>query len=129
MLWAIELRVRPDVGLESNIAGIVTVLVAPLQAALVVLVPLGVALNGTSSVLYGTVADLVSAEGRSRSYGLYYTLTIGASALSPTLYGALSDVVGVPATLTVVSAMVLVTIPLCIALRPAVSAPPAGARA
>lgn len=109
--------------------GIVTVLVAPLQVALVVLVPLGVALNGTSSVLYGTVADLVSAEGRSRSYGLYYTLTIGASALSPTVYGALSDVVGVPATLTVVSAMVLVTIPLCAALRPAVAARPAGAGA
>jgi FSR family fosmidomycin resistance protein-like MFS transporter len=105
------------------------VLLAPLHVALVVLVPLGVALNGTSSVLYGTVADLVSSEGRSRSYGLYYTLTIGASALSPTVYGALSDVVGVPITLTVVSAMVLVTIPLCTALRPAVGAPHAGAHA
>lgn len=109
--------------------GIVTVLLAPLHVALVVLVPLGVALNGTSSVLYGTVADLVSSEGRSRSYGLYYTLTIGASALSPTLYGALSDLVGVPVTLTVVSAMVLVTIPLCTALRPAVAAPHADAHA
>jgi MFS family permease len=108
----------------ATAAGILTVIVAPLGPALGVLAPLGVALNGTSSVLYGTVADLVSAESRSRSYGLYYTLTIGASALAPTLYGALSDVVGVPATLTVVSTVVLVTIPLCGALRPAVAAAP-----
>jgi MFS family permease len=100
---------------------ILTVVVAPLQLALAVLAPLGVALNGTSSVLYATVADLVSAERRSRSYGLYYTLTIGASALSPTLYGALADLLGVPLTLTVVSLVVLVTIPLCAALRPAVA--------
>jgi MFS family permease len=109
--------------------GILTVLAAPLQLALVVLVPLGVALNGTSSVLYGTVADLVTSEGRSRSYGLYYTLTIGASAVSPTIYGALGDAVGVPITLTVISLMVLVTIPLCSALRPAVTATHAAARA
>jgi len=82
-----------------------------------------VALNGTSSVLYGTVADLVTPERRSRSYGLYYTITIGASALAPTVYGALGDVLGVPATLTLVSMVVLLTIPLCAVLRPAVAAP------
>ncbi len=114
----------------ATAVGILAVLVVPLEWALAVLPPLGVALNGTSSVLYGTVADLVSSERRSRSYGLYYTLTIGASALSPTLYGALGDVLGVPVTLTIVSMMVLVTIPLCAVLRPAVaSASRAGARA
>jgi MFS transporter, FSR family, fosmidomycin resistance protein len=109
--------------------GILLLLALPLGACLFVLPLLGIALNGTSSVLYGTVADLVTSEGRSRSYGLYYTLTIGASALSPTLYGALSDVVGVPITLTVVSLMVLVTIPLCTVLRPAVTASHAAAHA
>src|SRR3989442_21519 len=55
---------------------ILTVVAAPLPVALAVLIPLGIALNGTSSVLYGTVADLVSSERRSRAYGLYYTTTI-----------------------------------------------------
>jgi MFS family permease len=104
----------------ATAAGILTVLVAPLELALATLPPLGVALNGTSSVLYATVADLVSPNRRSRSYGLYYTLTIGASALSPSLYGALGDLVGVPVTLTIVSLLVLVTIPLCLVLRSAV---------
>ena len=103
--------------------GIITAVAAPLGVALAVLPVLGAALNGTSSVLYGTVADLVSPERRSRAYGLYYTLSIGASALAPSLYGMVSDSVGVPATLTVIGLVVLVTIPLSLALRPAVTAP------
>ena len=103
--------------------GIITVLASPLPVALAVLIPLGVALNGTSSVLYGTVADLVLPERRSRAYGLYYTLTMLASSLSPAVYGIASDTVGVPATLVVVAVMVLLTIPLCLVLRPLVAAP------
>ena len=103
--------------------GIIAVLAAPLPVAYVLLVPLGIALNGTSSVLYGTVAELVSPERRSRAYGLYYTVTIATSAIAPTIYGLLSDAVGVRATLTVVGLMVLVTIPLCLVLRSAVAAP------
>jgi MFS family permease len=103
--------------------GILAVLAAPLHVAYVVLVPLGIALNGTSSVLYGTVAELVTPERRSRAYGLYYTVTIATSAVAPTIYGLLSDAVGVNATLTVVGLMVLVTIPLCLVLRTAVAEP------
>jgi MFS family permease len=103
--------------------GIITVVLAPLGVALSVLPLLGIALNGTSSVLYGTVADLVTPERRSRAYGLYYTLSIGCSALAPSLYGVVSDSVGVPTTLAVVGTVVLVTIPLSLMLRPAVPAP------
>src|SRR5205814_7610413 len=42
--------------------GIVAVVAAPLPVALAVLLPLGIALNGTSSVPYATVADLVAAD-------------------------------------------------------------------
>jgi predicted MFS family arabinose efflux permease len=103
--------------------GIIIVLATPLPVALAVLIPLGVALNGTSSVLYGTVADLVLPERRSRAYGLYYTLTMVASSLSPAVYGVASDTFGVPATLVIVAMMVLATIPLCLLLRSVVAAP------
>lgn len=102
---------------------ILVVVASPLPVALGVLVPLGIALNGTSSVLYGTVADLVSSERRSRAYGLYYTVTIAASALAPTIWGIVGDLTGVPATLGMVALAVLTTIPLCLVLRPAVTAP------
>jgi MFS family permease len=103
--------------------GILTVVVSPLPVALTVLPLLGIALNGTSSVLYGTVADLVTPERQSRAYGLYYTLGIGASALAPSLYGLLADLVGPRGTAVAVSLIVLITIPLCLALRATVTAP------
>ncbi|HEV8310075.1 MAG TPA: MFS transporter [Methylomirabilota bacterium] len=107
----------------ATAGGILVVLVAPLPVTLGVLGLLGIALNGTSSVLYGTVADLVVPARRSRAYGLYYTLSVGASALAPTVYGIVSDAAGVAATLTMLAALVLVTVPLCLALRPAVASP------
>jgi MFS family permease len=103
--------------------GIAAIVAAPLPVALAVLLPLGIALNGTSSVLYATVADLVTADRRSRAYGLYYTLTVGASAGAPTVYGLLGDAVGVSATLLTVATLVLVTIPLCLVLRASVAEP------
>lgn len=102
--------------------GIITVVLTPLGVALTVLPLLGIALNGTSSVLYGTVADLVAPERRARAYGLYYTLSVGCSALAPSLYGVVSDSVGVPVTLAIVGTLVIATIPLSLALRPAVTA-------
>ena len=102
--------------------GIIAVVGAPLHAALLVLVPLGIALNGTSSVLYATVADLVVPARRSRAYGLYYTIAIGASAAAPLVYGIMGDLVGVPATLTTIGVVVLATLPLCVALRKVIAA-------
>jgi MFS transporter, FSR family, fosmidomycin resistance protein len=102
---------------------ILAVVASPLPIALVILPLLGVALNGTSSVLYGTVADLVTADRRSRAYGLYYTVTIATSALAPSVYGILGDVAGVTTTLVIVATVVLVTIPLCLMLRSAVGVP------
>jgi len=120
--------IRTVVFTEAATALLILVMVAaPLSVALAVLLPLGVALNGTSSVLYGTVADLVSSERRSRGYGLYYTMTIGASALAPTIWGVVGDAAGVPTTLSLVGLVVLVTIPLCVLLRPAVAAQPSAA--
>jgi len=102
---------------------ILAVVASPLSVALAVLPLLGVALNGTSSVLYGTVADLVLPERRARAYGLYYTLSVGASALSPSIFGLVSDAVGPATALVVVSMVVLITIPLAFILRSAVATP------
>jgi MFS family permease len=98
-------------------AGILLLLGLPLGAGLVALPLLGIALNGTSSVLYGSVADLVSSDRRARSYAVFYTLGIGASALSPFAYGLLSDWGGVRLTLTVVAIVVLLTLPFTLPLR------------
>ena len=98
-------------------AGVLLLLALPLAPALVLLPVLGIALNGTSSVLYGTVADLVDSDRRARSYAVFYTLGIDASALSPSIYGVVSDWGGVPLALTIVGSVVFVTLPLTLALR------------
>src|SRR5262249_36382965 len=50
----------------------------PLDAASVLLPIVGIALNGPSSVLYGSVPDLVVPAGRQRAFSIFYTGTIGA---------------------------------------------------
>src|SRR4249920_2952437 len=98
--------------------GIVALLPLPLEAAMILLPVVGVALNGTSSVLYGSVPALVEPQRRQRAFSIFYTGTIGAGAISPAIYGVLGDAVGVPTALTVVAAVVLVTLPITFILRP-----------
>jgi MFS family permease len=102
--------------------GIVSLLPLSLEPALMLLPIVGIALNGTSSVLYGSVPDLVEPAWRQRAFSIFYTGTIGAGAVSPAIYGLLGDAVGIPAAFTVVAAVVLVTLPITLVLRPALTA-------
>ena len=70
---------------------IAAVVAAPLGWAMLLLIPVGVALNGTSSVLYGTVAEFVRDDRQSRSFGLFYTLGSAAGAIAPLVFGLVSD--------------------------------------
>ncbi len=112
-VWATE---------AATALGILSLLPLSLWPAVLLLPLLGLALNGTSSVLYGSVPDLVCPERRSRAYGLFYTVGIGSSALAPPAFGALSDLGGLPATLAVLAGVALLTLPLAARLRPALDA-------
>jgi len=104
--------------------GIAALLPLPLDAALVLLPVVGVALNGTSSVLYGSVPDLVEPERRTRAFGIFYTGTIGAGAVSPAVFGILGDLMSVPASVICVAAMALATLPIVTVLRSALPTQP-----
>jgi MFS family permease len=97
---------------------ILLVLALPLTPALVVLPLLGVMLNGTSSVLYGTVPELTPADRVERAFALFYTGTIGSGAIAPVLYGVLGDTVGPYWASAATAATALATLPLAIALAP-----------
>lgn len=75
--------------------GILAVIFLPLNPTLLTLVPLGVMLNGTSSMLYGTVPELAPRGGVERAFAWFYTGTIGSGALSPIVYGAIGDLAGI----------------------------------
>lgn len=84
----------------------------PLVGMMAMLPLLGLALNGTSSVLYGVVPELASAGKREQAFALFYTCTIGGGALSPVLFGRLGDVAGVSIALITLAAILLFTLPL-----------------
>ncbi len=98
--------------------GIFTLPMLPLTAALAVLPIIGVALNGTSSVLYGCVADFVEEDRHARAFSLFYTVGIGSGAISPIVFGVVSDAYGVPTALTCIAAMAATILLLCPLLAP-----------
>jgi MFS family permease len=89
---------------------------------MILLVPVGIALNGTSSVLYGTVAEFVRDDRQSRSYGLFYTLGSAAGATAPLVFGVVSDLAGVPPALMAIALLALTTIPVALLLGPHIAA-------
>jgi MFS family permease len=103
----------------ARIGAVAAILPLSLEGAMVLLSVVGIALNGTSSVLYGSVPELVEPSRRQRAFGIFYTGTIGAGAASPFIYGLLGDAFGVTTALLVVAAVVLLTLPITLVLRPA----------
>ncbi|KVX65764.1 MFS transporter [Burkholderia stagnalis] len=91
---------------------IVLAVFAPLVAMMAMLPLLGLALNGTSSVLYGVVPELAGPGRRDQAFALFYTGTIGGGALAPVVFGRLGDLAGVPVALIALAAFLLLTLPL-----------------
>ena len=96
----------------ATACGMLALLLLPQWDALILLPVVGVALNGTSSVLYGSVPELVAVDKRARAFGYFYTGTIGAGALAPIAFGRLADGFGIPTAMAFVAAAALFTLPL-----------------
>lgn len=101
---------------------IVATIFLPLTPTLILLPLLGVMLNGTSSILYGTVPELTSAERTERAFALFYTGVIASGALAPIAYGFLGDRIGAPGATIATAITALGIFPLALALRPRLSA-------
>ena len=68
-----------------------------------------------SRTLSLSVAPAVSA--RTHALNVFYTLTIGSSALSPPLSGLVGDLIEISGAVIVVAMLTLATVPLAFALR------------
>jgi len=104
---------------EAATAFLITAtLMLPLAPMLAVLPLLGIVLNGTSSVLYGTVPDLAPKGDIGRGFALFYTGVIGAGGLAPIAYGAIADHSTRTVGILAAALTAAVIIPLVFALRP-----------
>jgi FSR family fosmidomycin resistance protein-like MFS transporter len=97
-------------------AFILAILFFPLLGSLMVLPLLGIMLNGTSSVLYGTVPELAPPGRAERAFALFYTGTVGSGALSPIVYGFFGDLVGANWATAATAVAAVATFPLAFAL-------------
>ena len=96
--------------------GILVLTILPLPHLYFFLPVLGIALNGTSSVLYGTVGDFVSPQRIARVFGLFYTFVIAAAAVAPPIMGLISDMLGVEESIRLIGWIALATVPLAFVL-------------
>ncbi|RTL50741.1 MAG: MFS transporter [Bradyrhizobiaceae bacterium] len=97
---------------------ILSLLVLPLTASMVMLPVLGAMLNGTSSVLYGTVPELAKPGKTEHAFALFYTGTIGAGAIAPVLYGFMGDAIGVRWATVAIAATAIAIFPIVMLLAP-----------
>lgn len=104
-----------EAGTAAAISG---VLVLPLAGILALLPVVGVLLNGTSSVLYGTVPELAPAGRTEKAFAIFYTGTIGAGATAPILFGFLGDAIGSHGAMAATAITAAVILPIAIALAP-----------
>jgi MFS-type transporter involved in bile tolerance (Atg22 family) len=75
-----------------------------------------VVLQGTSSVLYATIGEYVKPERLPRAFGFFYTIGSVCGIAAPLGYGLLGNRYGVEASIAVMGAAVLLTLPLALVL-------------
>jgi len=98
--------------------GVLATLALPTLGAFLVLPLVGVVLNGTSSVLYGTIGDFVDKERLPRAFGAIYTVGSICGIASPLGYGFLGDLYGVETSIAMMGTLIFLTVPVAFMLRP-----------
>lgn len=109
--------------------GILATLALPGIAIYILLPLVGVVLQGTSSVIYGTIGDLVEQDKLPRAFAMVYTVSAISGMAAPIAYGLLGDALGIEKALFVAGILVLLTLPLALVLRAAIAKAPASSPA
>ena len=99
--------------------GIVAVLLSPTLLAYILLPVLGLALQGSSSITYATVSDLVRSDRQSRGFAVIYTVASAASIAGPIAFGVVGDRFGLEPAMLAMAVVVLLPVPLSALLRQA----------
>ena len=92
---------------------LISTLIAPTISLWPLALILGVGLNGTSSVLYATVAKFIPAQRRARYYGYFYTTNEIGTVGAPLAYGLIADQMGLRTSILimgVVTSLILLSL-------------------
>ena len=97
--------------------GILLVLFAPGNVSFFLLPMVGVFLQGSSSITYGTVSNLVHEQRQSLGFAIIYTIANAAAVIGPIIFGLIGDSLGFKFTMTIMVFLILVPLPLCFPLN------------
>ncbi len=95
---------------------IVVSLGSPVVAFLMLPV-LGMFLQGSTTITYGAISDLISAEKQSRGFAMIYTVSSLSAIIGPTVFGVLSDHAGLDTALLTMAIVSLLAIPPSLLLK------------
>jgi len=74
----------------------------------------GFMVNGTSTVIYTTIASTIKSETRESGYGLFFTIYLIAEAVGPLLFGLIGDAIGLSMVFITLSLISTLIIPIAL---------------
>ena len=95
---------------------IVAALYTPMGMMIPLLILLGIGLNGTSSILYATVAEYVPASRRGRFYGSFYTTNEVGTVIAPIGYGRIADMLSLSSAMLIMGGVTALILPVSLLL-------------
>ncbi len=93
--------------------GIVGVILLPPIAAFILLPLVGIVLQGSSTITYGSVSEFVDEARQSRGFALIYSMANGASVAGPVAFGMISDFYSVGTAVTTMALVTLLPLGMC----------------
>jgi MFS family permease len=97
-------------------SGIVAVVAAPPMISFVMLPFLGVVLQGSSTITYGSVSDLIDRERQSRGFAFIYSVSSAAAIIGPIAFGTIGDRFGLPPAMLAMAVAASLTVLLSVLL-------------
>jgi len=95
-----------------TVFGLVALDLLPAMLALALLPLIGLVVQGSSTITYGSVADFIEPTRQSRGYALIYTLATASSVSGALILGAIADYAGLSVSLWVLALLAVITVPL-----------------
>lgn len=97
-------------------SGIIAVMASPPMISFFILPFLGVVLQGSSTITYGSVSDLVDRERQSRGFAFIYSVSSAAAIIGPIAFGTIGDRLGLVTAMLAMAVAVGLTLPLSVLL-------------
>ncbi|HUV23310.1 MAG TPA: MFS transporter [Gammaproteobacteria bacterium] len=93
-----------------TISGLLILVSLPVVPILILLPLIGVAIQGSTTVTYGALADFIHRDRQSRGYAIIYTLSSLSAVVGPVVFGGLADLYGVEVSLLMLAVLTSLTL-------------------